>query len=332
MEDLLLSKFVGTVLGAAVGDALGKAVEEITEEEVMEFYGGRIENFETPHPSSPAYGQLPEETSDETTIFKLLLESLTERKGLDIKDFLNRLIDWYEREETHRYPDPMLLTAIDLLSRGIDPSSHGLISSSIEGILRSAAMGLLHYYNPELAAEGGKVVALLTHRGNVIKDASALYSALISHLVRGDFYLEEFREKIRLLEELKRYLAEEKHKKVLDKVAELLMESADLETAINTLGNGTYAFEALPLALYIFLSNIGNPYEALLQGVNSYGSFGGDTDAIGFLVGSMVGAYYGEEAIPSHLKENVENSERLRELAEKLYDIASHYATFGGNR
>lgn len=331
MEDLLLSKFVGTVLGAAVGDALGKAVEEITEEEVIEFYGGRIENFETPHPSSPAYGQLPEETSDETTIFRLLLESLTERKGLDIKDFLNRLIDWYEREETHRYPDPMLLTAIDLLSRRIDPSSHGLISSSVEGILRSAAMGLLHYYNPELAAEGGKVVALLTHRGNVIKDAAALYSALISHLVRGDFYLEEFREKIRLLEELKRYLAEEKHKRVLDKVAELLMESADLKTAINTLGNGTYAFEALPLALYIFLSNIGNPYEALLQGVNSYGSFGGDTDAIGFLVGSMVGAYYGEEAIPSHLKENVENSERLRELAEKLYDVALHYATFGGN-
>ena len=41
MEDVLLSKFVGTVLGAAVGDALGKGVEDLTEDEVIEFYGGK---------------------------------------------------------------------------------------------------------------------------------------------------------------------------------------------------------------------------------------------------------------------------------------------------
>ncbi|NPB08469.1 MAG: ADP-ribosylglycohydrolase family protein, partial [Aquificae bacterium] len=174
MEEVLKSKFIGTVLGAAVGDALGKGLEDITEEEVYEFYGGRVENFETPHPSSPAYGQLPEETSDETTVFRLLLESLVERKSLDVKDFLNRLIDWYNKEESHRYPDPMLLTAVDLLSRGINPSSHGLTSFSVEGILRSVAVGLFHYYNPELAAEGSKVVSLLTHRSSVISDSSAL--------------------------------------------------------------------------------------------------------------------------------------------------------------
>ncbi|GAB6065711.1 ADP-ribosylglycohydrolase family protein [Aquifex pyrophilus] len=321
MDDYLKSKFVGAVLGAAVGDALGKAVEDLTEEEVIEFYGDRIRDFVSPHPSSPAYGQLPEETSDETTIFRILLESLVESKGLDIKDFLNRLIDWYNREETHRYPDPMLLTAIDLLSRGINPSSHGLVSSSVEGILRSVAMGLFHYYNPELAAEGGKVVSLLTHRGNVISETSAILSALIAHLVRGDFLLEDFRERIRLIEKLKEYVKDEKVKKVLDKVSELLMESADLDTAIMTLGNGTFALEALPLAIYIFLSNLDNPEEALYQAVNSYGEFGGDTDAVGFLVGSMVGAYWGEEAIPYHLRENVENSKKLRELAEKLYEL-----------
>ncbi len=321
MDDYLRSKFIGAVLGAAVGDALGKAVEDLTEEEVIEFYGDRIRDFVSPHPSSPAYGQLPEETSDETTIFRILLESLVESKGLDIRDFLNRLIDWYNREETHRYPDPMLLTSIDLLSRGINPSSHGLVSSSVEGILRSVAMGLFHYYNPELAAEGGKVVSLLTHRGNIISETSAILSALIAHLVRGDFLLEDFGERIRLLEKLKEYAKDEKVKNVLDKVAELLTEGADLETAIMTLGNGTFALEALPLAIYIFLSNLDNPEEALYSGVNSYGEFGGDTDAIGFLVGSMIGAYWGEEAIPYHLREGVENSKKLRELAEKLYEI-----------
>ena len=328
MDEGVKEKFIGAVLGAAVGDALGKSVEDITEEEVFEFYGGKIRDFVTPHPSSPAYGQLPEETSDETTIFRILLESLVEKKSLDVRDFLNRLVEWYDREETHRYPDPILLTAIDLLSRGINPSTHGLTSFSVEGILRSVALGLYHYYNPELAAEGSKVVSLLTHRSDVIYDASAILGALIAHLVRGDFYLEDFREKLRLIETLKNYAKEEKHKKILDRVAEILTESADLETAINTLGNGTFAFEALPLALYIFLSNVGNPEEALFQAVNSYGEFGGDTDAIGFLVGAMVGAYYGEDAIPYHLKENVENSQKLRELAEKLYEVVEKQVGF----
>ncbi|NPB07588.1 MAG: ADP-ribosylglycohydrolase family protein, partial [Aquificae bacterium] len=184
------------------------------------------------------------------------------------------------------------------------------------------------YYNPELAAEGSKVVSLLTHRSSVISDSSALLGALISHLVRGDFYLEDFRERLRLLEILKRYLSEEKHRRVLDRVGELLEEGADLETAIRTLGNGTFAFESLPLALFIFLSNVNNPHEALIQAVNSYGEFGGDTDAVGFLVGAMVGAYYGEEAIPYHLRENVEDSRKLRELAEKLWDTVQKQAPF----
>jgi len=210
------------------------------------------------------------------------------------------------------------------MAQGIDPSLYGPPSSSVEGALRSVAMGLLHYYDPALAAEGGKVVSLLTHNSPVIKDASALLSALIAHLVRGDFYLEDFRERLRLLETLKNYLREESHKRTLDRVAELLSEGADLNEAINALGNGSFAFEALPLALFIFLSRLDEPRQALLEAVNAYGEFGGDTDAIGFLVGSMLGAYYGEEAIPYHLRENVEDAhaQRLRELAEKLYEVS----------
>jgi len=158
-------KFKGAILGAALGDALGKGVEDVVEEEVYEFYGGRVEGFTVPHPSSPAHGQLPEETSDETTIMALLLESIVAKKEIDLKDFLNRLILWYEDEASHRYPDPALLTAVDLLSRGVNPTTHGLSSSSVEGILRSVVVGLYHYNSPELAAEGSKLVSTLTHRG-----------------------------------------------------------------------------------------------------------------------------------------------------------------------
>ena len=44
----------------------------------------------------------------------------------------------------------------------------------------------------------------------------------------------------------------------------------------------------------------------------------------------MIGAYYGEEAIPYHLRENVENSRKLRNLAEKLYEIVEKQVNFTG--
>ena len=321
---VLREKFKGAIVGAALGDAVGKSVEDVVEEEVHEFYGGRIEGFVPPHPSSPAHGQLPEETSDETTIMRILLESVVSKKGIDVKDFLNRLILWYEDEASHRYPDPTLLRAIDLLSRGINPTSHGLVSNSVEGILRSVVVGLFHYYNPELAAEGSKLVSLLTHRGQAIADGSALLGASISYLVLEEFDLPDLGERIRFLNALKRFVSDRKFERVLDLVQELLYEQADLNMAIRNIGNGSYVFEALPLALFIFLSNIGSPMEGFWWAVNSYGEFGGDTDSVGFIVGALTGAYFGESVFPRNLIEGLENSELYEDLAQKLYDITEN--------
>jgi ADP-ribosylglycohydrolase len=129
---------------------------------------------------------------------------------------------------------------------------------------------------------------------------------------------------VRFLNTLKGHLSNHKHRKILETVQELILESADLEMAIRNLGNGSYVFEALPLSLFIFLSNTSFPLEALWWAVNSYGSFGGDTDAIGFIVGSLIGAYWGIEVFPKQLVKDLENSDRYEELAKKLYDITEN--------
>jgi ADP-ribosylglycohydrolase len=323
----LEDKFTGSILGGALGDAIGKCVEEIVEDQVYEFYGGRVEGFVPPHPSSPAYGQLPEETSDETTTVRILLESLVFRKGLDVRDFLRRLIEWYRDEKSHRYPDPTLIASLEVLSRGEDPSACGLISSSVEGILRSVVMGLFHYYSPDLASEGSKVVSLLTHRSDAVADGASLLGACIAYLVSEEFDLRYLEERLAFLNALKRYLTKESHKKTLSKVQKLLHEGSDLERAIYEIGNGSFVFEALPLALFIFLSNVETPLEGFWWGVNSYGKFGGDTDSIGFLVGSMMGAYFGPEVFPPHLLEGLENRSYYEDLAKRLYDITEKMIT-----
>ncbi len=323
--DTILDKFKGVILGGAIGDAIGKSLEDVPLADVLEFYGGKVKGFVEPHPLSPSVGLEPEKTSDETTISVLLAQSIVEKKFLDPYHFFEKLREWASKEESHRYPDPALITAIDLISSGVGLEDAGLVSSSVEGVLRCVITGLFHYYNPYIAVEAGRLVSLITHRSKEIYDASALVSALVSYLVLESFDLRNPVERFALLESLKNFLKYDKSKRYLDSVKKLLEEEANTEEAIELIGNSTYVFEALPLALFIFLRHVDEPLQAFWEGVNACGMVGGDTDAIGYLVGSFVGAYAGVWVFPLELLENLENYEYYILLAEKLYNTTMEF-------
>lgn len=319
MEDLL-SKFKGAFLGSALGDAIGKALEDVPKEESISFYGGEVRGFVEAHPSSPSINLEPHHTSDETTISVILAESIVEKGQIDPFDFFERLKRWHKREELHRYPDPTLLTAIDLISQGVGLDDAGLVSFSVEGILRCSVVGLFHYYNPYITAEGSRLVSLITHRSKEIYDASAMYGCAISYLITESFDLSKQEDKELFLETLTTFAKYEQSKRYISKVGELLKSSKSVEEAILELGNSTYVFEAFPLALFIFLRYSKDPLDAFWEAVNACGPAGGDTDAIGYMVGSMVGAYWGIEVFPQELLENLENYEYYIKLTERLYD------------
>lgn len=323
--DIVLEKFKGTLLGGALGDAIGKSLEDVPFEEVISFYGGAVRGFVEPHPHSPSVGLEPEQTTDETTISILLAESIVEKKSLEPHHFFSKLKEWAGKEEIHRYPDPTLITAIDLISSGVGLDDAGLLSSSVEGVLRCTITGLFHYYNPYLSAEAGRLVSLITHRSKEIYDASAIVSALISFLVLESFDLRDLRDRLALIESLKTFIKHDKNKVYLDKVAKLLDSGADEEEAIREIGNSTFVFEALPLSIFLFLRYIEESLEAFWRGVNACGMVGGDIDAIGYLLGSFVGAYGGLWVFPLELLENLENSQYYISLAEKLYQTTMEF-------
>jgi len=317
MED----KFIAVIVGSALGDAIGKCVEDLTEEEVRSFYGGPVEGFVEPHPQSPAFGFEPWEVSDETTISILLLESILERKSIDPYRFFEKLLKWRKDEKSHRYPDPTLLTAIDLLSSGVSLESAGFYSSSVEGALRGVVVGLFHFYDPYLSAEGGRLVGLITHRSKEVYDVSGMLSALISHLVGGGWNLGERSERLKLLSQLQEFAKYDASKRAIKRVQELLEEGSGLEEAIFQLGNSSHALEAFPLSLFIFLRNIEDPHRAFFEAVNSYGKFGGDTDAVGYLVGAYLGAYFGMSPFDTELVEKLEKVDYYISLSERLWEI-----------
>ncbi len=323
--EVILDKFKGVLVGGALGDALGKSLEDVPKDEVFNFYGGPIRDFVEPHPSSPSVGLEAHQTTDETTISVLLAESIIEKKSIDPYHFFLKLKEWANKEESHRYADPTLITAIDLLSSGIDLESAGLVSFSVEGVLRCTITGLFHCYNPLIALEAGRLVSLITHRSKEIYDASAVVSGLVSLLLLESYNLEDFQERIALIERLKGFMKYEGNKKYLDRVKELLQKEADYEEAIYHLGNSSFVFEALPISLFLFLRYIEDPLSAFWYGVNACGTVGGDTDSIGYLLGSFVGAYGGIWIFPLELLENLENYQYYISLAEKLYDTTMDF-------
>lgn len=76
-------------------------------------------------------------------------------------------------------------------------------------------MGLFHFYNPYLSAEGGRLVSLITHRSKEIYDVSGMLSALISYLVSGEWNLEDPSERLELLSNLQEFAKYDANKRAI---------------------------------------------------------------------------------------------------------------------
>jgi ADP-ribosylglycohydrolase len=315
------AKFRGIALGSAIGDAIGKSFEDLDIYQVEEFYRDLpITNFVEPHPSSPAFFQKPNETSDETTVAKLLIESILESKKLDIYNYFDKLKAWAFDETTHRYPDPFILKAIYNLSNNI---TEGLRFSSVEGILRVIATSMLHFENEALSEEAAKLVTMLTHRSDEALDGAILFNRFLVKSIKNDESLETLENRIELLKELKSCVKSFYTKKMLDILIDALEEGYSKEKAIVNIGNGNFVLESLGLSLYYFLTEgIEYPFDAFVSAINSYWEFGGDTDAIGFITGALLGAYHGYEFLPEDLIQNLENHQYYIYLADNLYELS----------
>jgi ADP-ribosylglycohydrolase len=318
----ILSKFKGAAAGPAVGAAVGKAAESVPADAVFDYYGRAITGLEKPHPSSPYDYLKPEEVPASVELFRLALESLVEAKGFDPYDFMARVLDWVASTQVHKYLEPTILnTALALLQE--QPLSEVVRrTTSIDAILHTSAMGIYHFDNPVVAAEGARAMAKLFAEGREVEEGSQVLGAAVSLLIDGDFDLGEPEENKRFLKELIESCPElEEGKKYLQKVEEALQRGLSAREAVLYFGNGEYVWEALPLALYLFLADAKYPQKAFLNAVNAYGEVGGATAALGFMVGQWIGAYWGVEVFPPEWIEKVEHAKELIKLAEKLYEL-----------
>jgi ADP-ribosylglycohydrolase len=335
----LASRVRGSLLAGAVGDALGAPVEFSSLAEIRDAFGPEgLRDY------APAYGRDAGAITDDTQMTLFVGEGLVlaARAGALYRPserlrILHRAhLRWLDTQgDTSRHPsfegaaaEGWLCSVRGLRRRrapgntclsGLRAGRMGRIehplnaSKGCGGVMRVAPVGLALGVDDPFRL--GCSVAALTHGHPTGQLAAAFLAQLVRDLVAGGSLREACAD---ALEELRGWPGHEETSEAVGRALALARErAAPRPEAVEALGGGWVAEEALAIALYCALVAPTLP-EALLLAVNH----GGDSDSTGAIAGQIVGALHGEEAIPDSWLARLELREVVEGVARALYEEA----------
>jgi len=329
----------GCLLGGAVGDALGAGIEFLTLEEIRRLHGPRgVTGF------VPAYGRLGAIT-DDTQMTLWTVEGLIRASvRASLKGICHPpSVVWYAYLRwlsTQAVPMPeMDFQPMDgwLITQGVLRAARAPGNACLSGlrtgvmgtrerpanpgskgcgaVMRSAPFGLLpdpHEQVWDMAVE----CAVLTHGHPSGYLAAGALAWMVRGLMDGQTVASAA---MSALTRLKREGDGEEVGNALEEAidaADALPTSPDV---VESLGQGWVAEEALAIATYCALG-AANPREGLLLAVNH----SGDSDSTGAICGNLLGAAYGDMALPLDLVADVEARGLILEMADDFVMEFAH--------
>ena len=332
----IAERFSGCLLAGAIGDAMGAPVEFMSSVEIDSLtHGEGVNQF------YPAYGKLGAITDDtQMTLFTceaLLQASNDENCSSEqvISYFNQAYLHWLNTQQ-EASPLPLtytshLLNVPSLNARrepGITcitslrnkPSLQALAeneSKGCGGVMRAAPVGLFAVrkaLSDEVTFRLGAQCAHVTHGHPTGYLSAGLFAVIIRCLIQGM----TLRAAIDVgLQELQRHNG---HEETLLSVQRALMLSAtglSHRQAIQMLGEGWVAEEALAIALYCVL--VAKDFSQL---INYSVSHGGDSDSTGSIAGNLWGAMHGLNGIPQPWLAQLEAHQCINQMALALFDCA----------
>ncbi len=318
---MLREKVKGVVFGAIIGDALGTLVEEMDRETVKRAYGGAIIGFMDPSPQSVCPYLKRGQYSHESQMFLIALETYAQKGYFDENFYLEKLIEWVKDEKSHRYPSGAHLNAALSYAAGLESEEARVKACDVDGAIPAVASGLFRWDSSAEAYEEGRYVASVIYSDETLVDSAGVLAAAVSMVVGGRVDPTTLEGKLSFVDSLREFARSETVRGYLDLLVQVLKRGElPLDEVVLLLGNGSFAPEATGLAIYLFLRFPGSYRRAVLSAVNSYGEFGGDTDAIAFITGALSGGYLGIGAVPKEWMKCLENSRQIEVTVEKFLE------------
>ena len=321
------------MLGGAIGDALGAPIEFDSLAAIRERFGkDGLVQFE------PAYGRRGAITDDtQMTLFTAEGLVLAARAGaLDRPSELLRhghraLLRWLQTQASHsRHPtfartdEGWLLRVEELHSRrapgrtclgALQGDRLGHVAQPLNtskgcgGVMRMAPVGLALQVDDPFRI--GCELAAITHGHPSGYLAAGSLAHTIRELVRGADIESAAAE---ALEELRRRPAHEECSSAVEAALARGRAGHPTPDAVEALGAGWVAEEALAISLYCALACPDDFESAVLLAVNH----GGDSDSTGAITGNLMGALLGEGAIPAAWLAGLELRSVIEQVADEL--------------
>lgn len=302
----LADRFRGALVGVAVGDCLGAPFE------------GTHLLVDDDHLALAVDRPAPWPHTDDTALTIAVAESLVESRELDPDDLAHRFATTWTAEPNRGYGRGTA-GLLERLAGGGDwrieaPSQFSGTGSYGNGAaMRVAPVGLAAN-DRSVVMEWARASALVTHSHPQAVAGAQTIACAVSTMVRdpGRGHLE-------LLVGLHDDCTDDILARAIDAVARL-PHDAEATEVVERVGRSVAAVEAVPAALAAFARHPDSFTDAVRFAI----SLGGDTDSIAAMTGAVSGARLGMEAIPLEWRRRAEGVDRLRNLAEILYERDAH--------
>jgi ADP-ribosylglycohydrolase len=303
-------RYRGALLGLAAGDALGTTLEfkrPGTFKPITDMIGGG------------PFRLKPGQWTDDTSMALCLALSLTEKRGFDPKDQMDRYCRWWKEgylSSTGRCFDigNTVGDALETYRRTGNPFS-GSESPDAGGngsLMRLAPIPLFLASNPKEAIHYAAQSSRTTHGTKAAVDACRYFAGLIVGALRG-------KPKSEVLSPYFNPTGEPNfwNESGLDpKIAAIAAGSFKKNNPPEIRGTG-YVVKSLEAALWAF-DRSKSFREGALLAVN----LGDDADTTGAVYGQIAGAFYGAESIPADWRAKLTMHDFIQEKADDLFAIA----------
>ncbi|MCK9488378.1 MAG: ADP-ribosylglycohydrolase family protein [Xanthomonadales bacterium] len=334
-------RFRGCLLAGAIGDALGAPVEFFSLDQIHAHFGpdgitGLV----------PAYGRVGAITDDtQMTLFTAegLLRAFVRHANRGIASYpdvvAGAYLRWLRSQDENpdaieeadgwlighrplhqcRAPGNTCLSALqEMQAARCGGRSANNNSKGCGGVMRVAPVGLFasHWHDHAKAFDLACELAALTHGHPTGQLPAGVLASLVHDLSLGHGLgtaLDRAMAVLAKRDDADATITALGNARSL--AAETIRGNCARRQALSRLGEGWIAEEALAMSVYCAL--VANDLrDGLILAVNH----DGDSDSTGAITGNLLGALWGEAAIPAHWREQVELAEVIAEIADDLHD------------
>jgi ADP-ribosyl-[dinitrogen reductase] hydrolase len=302
MNPQLVSRARGALLGLVAGNQLGVPTEHLgTADAIRGAFPTGVRDLAPPPKNSPY--------DDDAAMTLLLGESLLASKGFDAADAARRWVKWMKVDG--RGIGITTKRALTLIDRGKEPFEAGRLvyqenprrSAGNGSVMRCLPVALRFHDDVDRLIRASTQQAAITHADERCTWGAAAVNLAARELLHGNIYF---------VDEVLHRIGDRAPRALRDAIHRVPREQEpDLPIAVA--GEAGYVVHCIEIAFW-FATHDRSLEEALIYLAQA----GGDTDTNAAVAGALLGARYGETALPPRWIDQLVGAQGIGKLAEQL--------------